>query len=127
MGGIWNLSVSGALENMPVEARGIGSGVIQSGYALGYLLISCGNLAIGADTPEWRYLFYVAATVSFLAAAFRLALPESKFFLDRRAVEKESGVVVKGKTMTFLREGVKAIRFHWRRCVYAVIYLAAFK
>src|SRR5882672_1933760 len=38
MGGIWGLATSTALENVPVETRGFLSGVLQQGYAAGYLI-----------------------------------------------------------------------------------------
>lgn len=37
MGGIWGLAAATALENLPVECRGLISGVVQEGYAAGYL------------------------------------------------------------------------------------------
>ncbi|KAK7447714.1 hypothetical protein VKT23_013970 [Stygiomarasmius scandens] len=46
MGGIWGLSASTALENLPVEARGLASGILQQGYALGCLLASIVNLTL---------------------------------------------------------------------------------
>jgi hypothetical protein len=38
MGGIWGLAASTALENLPVGLRGLASGVLQQGYAVGYLV-----------------------------------------------------------------------------------------
>jgi hypothetical protein len=38
MGGIWGVATSTSLENLPVGLRGIGSGVLQQGYAVGYLV-----------------------------------------------------------------------------------------
>lgn len=35
---IWGLAASGSLENCPVAARGFLSGVLQEGYAFGYLV-----------------------------------------------------------------------------------------
>ncbi len=35
MGGIWGVASATALENLPVELRGLGSGVLQQGYAIG--------------------------------------------------------------------------------------------
>ena len=35
MGGVWGMASATALENLPVELRGLGSGVVQQGYALG--------------------------------------------------------------------------------------------
>ncbi|KAJ7177316.1 hypothetical protein C8R43DRAFT_1118317 [Mycena crocata] len=46
MGGIWGLAASTVLENLPAELRGLTSGVLQQGYAVGYLVslhfILCG-------------------------------------------------------------------------------------
>jgi hypothetical protein len=38
MGGIWGMAASTSLENLPVGLRGIGSGVLQQGYTVGYLV-----------------------------------------------------------------------------------------
>src|SRR5712692_1139132 len=38
MGGEWGLGSSLAMESLPAEARGLFSGVLQQGYAFGYLL-----------------------------------------------------------------------------------------
>jgi MFS family permease len=38
MGGIWGLATSTSLENLPVELRGIASGLLQEGYAFGNLV-----------------------------------------------------------------------------------------
>lgn len=36
MGGIWGCAAATSLENVPVRARGLMSGVMQQGYAVGY-------------------------------------------------------------------------------------------
>lgn len=54
MGGIWGGAVALALENMPVEARGLFSGILQQGYAVGYLLSCVVNLTAVADHSDWR-------------------------------------------------------------------------
>lgn len=38
MGGIWGLATSTSLENLPVELRGVASGLLQEGYAFGNLV-----------------------------------------------------------------------------------------
>ena len=38
MGGEWGLGASLAMESLPTEARGLFSGILQQGYAFGYLL-----------------------------------------------------------------------------------------
>jgi SHS family lactate transporter-like MFS transporter len=38
MGGEWGLGASLAMESLPTQARGLFSGILQQGYAVGYLL-----------------------------------------------------------------------------------------
>src|SRR5437763_10540489 len=38
MGGEWGLGASLAMESLPTQARGLFSGILQQGYAAGYLL-----------------------------------------------------------------------------------------
>ena len=47
MGGEWGLGAALAMEKVPVERRGFFSGLLQEGYALGYLLAKC--RAAGGD------------------------------------------------------------------------------
>ena len=60
-------------------------------------------------------LFYVAAGISLGGAAIRAILPESQFFLDRRAAAVEHGVVTSSgeKSKVFLREAGHALKTHW--------------
>ncbi|KAJ7832629.1 major facilitator superfamily domain-containing protein, partial [Mycena leptocephala] len=43
MGGVWGLSAAMALENMPIEARGILGGLLQNGR-MGYILAAMVNI-----------------------------------------------------------------------------------
>lgn len=123
MGGIWGLAASTALENLPVEARGIASGFIQQGYAAGYLIAALINLFLVPKTSlGWRSMFYTAAGISFGAALLRAILPESEVFLRAREVEKaRGGPAEKNKTKVFLKETGKMLKTHWLRCIYAVL------
>ncbi|KZO91369.1 MFS general substrate transporter [Calocera viscosa TUFC12733] len=130
MGGIWGLSAATALENLPVQVRGLASGVLQEGYAVGYLIAAVINLTLVSYDPfGWRALFWVAAGISAFAAVIRLCLPESQVFLraqaDKRA-KAEQGVVVHNKTKVFLRETRAMLRAHWLRCIYAVLLMTGF-
>jgi SHS family lactate transporter-like MFS transporter len=122
MGGIWGMAASTALENLPVEFRGIASGVLQQGYAVGYLIASVINLFLVPSTHlGWRSLFYAASGISFAAAILRALLPESEVFLRARAVEEANGTSSTGKTKIFLRETKEMLKAHWLRCIYAVL------
>lgn len=122
MGGIWGLAASTALENLPVEARGLASGVLQQGYAVGYLLAACINLRLVPETPTtWRSLFWTASGISLFAAGIRALLPESEVFIRAKAVENEKGLSTGKKTKIFLHETKEMLKAHWLLCIYAVL------
>jgi len=129
MGGIWGLSASTALENLPVEARGLASGILQQGYALGCLLASIVNLTLvpaksGPDElgqDSWRSLFWLASGLSFFTAIFRAVLPESEMFIRARKESEVQGISAKRRTQIFFRESGTMLRLHWRRFIYAFL------
>ena len=46
MGGEWGLGAALAMERIPASRRGFFSGLLQQGYALGYMLAAVSYLAI---------------------------------------------------------------------------------
>ena len=132
MGGIWGLAAATALENLPVEARGIASGLLQEGYAIGYLFAAIINLFLVPEVPVgWRALFWTASGISTFAAVVRALLPESELFLRAKEVERANGTDTTHKTRIFLRETKAMLKKHWLLCIYAVllmtgIYLAPY-
>lgn len=126
MGGIWGLASATALENIPVEVRGIASGIVQQGYAIGYLIAAVINLYLIPHTT-WRALFWTAAGISAFAAALRALLPESQVFLrarQERQAEVESDKLPPSKTQIFLHEIGQMLKNHWRRCIYVVMFMS---
>lgn len=124
MGGIWGLAAATALENLPVEVRGIASGVLQEGYAVGYLIAAVINLFLVPEVKAgWRSLFWTASGVSLFAAAIRLALPESEVFLRAKEAERAKGIhrTTREKTAVFAHETTAMLKKHWLLCIYAVL------
>jgi SHS family lactate transporter-like MFS transporter len=133
MGGIWGLAASTALENLPMETRGLASGILQQGYAVGYLLAAVINLTLVPEqSHSWRALFWCASGISAFAAFVRLCLPESQVFLkakeDARLREERLGVKRSGteKSKVFIRETGKMLKHHWMLCIYAVLLMTGF-
>ncbi|KAF7791425.1 hypothetical protein EIP86_002441 [Pleurotus ostreatoroseus] len=127
MGGIWGLAASTALENLPVEVRGLASGVLQQGYAVGYLLAAVINLTLVPETSaSWRALFWTSAGMSAFAAAIRVLLPESAVFIRAKEHERASGHTTGQKTKIFMRETGKMLKKHWILCIYAVLLMTGF-
>jgi SHS family lactate transporter-like MFS transporter len=55
MDSIWGLAAATGLENLPVELRGLASGVVQQGYAVssvGYLIAAVVNLILIPETTS---------------------------------------------------------------------------
>ncbi|KAG2344444.1 carboxylic acid transporter protein [Suillus weaverae] len=125
MGGIWGLASASALENLPVELRGIASGVLQEGYAVGYLIAAVINLTLVAQ-HGWRVLFWAGAGISFFAAVVRVFVPESAFFLRAKEQEMARGTNTSQKTKIFIKETKEMLKRHWFLCIYAVLLMTGF-
>jgi MFS transporter, SHS family, lactate transporter len=76
MGGYWGVGASYAMESAPQRLRGILSGLMQSGYPFGYLLVA---VAMQTLVPAfgWRSLFLVGFGVALVIVALTVAAPES--------------------------------------------------
>ncbi|TCD70876.1 hypothetical protein EIP91_001184 [Steccherinum ochraceum] len=121
MGGVWGLASSGALENLPVEVRGLASGVLQQAYAVGYLIAAVINLYLVPEVSAgWRSLFWTGAGISLFAAVLRALLPESDLFLRAKAVQDAAGVSAKKQTSIFIKETREMLKRHWLLCIYAI-------
>jgi MFS transporter, SHS family, lactate transporter len=77
MGGVWGIGASLAFETVKSEKRGFVSGLLQSGYATGYLGASV-IFGLLYETIGWRGLFMLGLVpAAFLIAYIRLAVKES--------------------------------------------------
>ncbi len=87
MGGEWGLGASLAMESLPTQLRGLFSGILQQGYAVGYLLAA---LVYWIVFPHfgWRGLFVAGALPAVLVIYIRARVPESPVWLRERAQQK---------------------------------------
>src|ERR1700737_4903538 len=84
MGGEWGLGASLAMESLPTEARGLFSGILQQGYAFGYLLAAVVYWLV-FPFFGWRGLFVAGAMPALLVIYIRARVPESPVWeRDRR-------------------------------------------
>jgi len=84
MGGEWGVGASLAMEAAPTRWRGVLSGILQSGYSIGYLLAA---LAARFVLPVWgwRPMFWLGALPALLALYIRTKVPESEAWHQHRA------------------------------------------
>src|SRR5206468_9125093 len=87
MGGEWGLGSSLAMESLPTQSRGLFSGILQQGYACGYLLAA---LVYWIVFPHfgWRGLFIAGALPAFLVIYIRAHVPESPVWQRQRSQQK---------------------------------------
>jgi SHS family lactate transporter-like MFS transporter len=79
MGGVWGVGASLALESIPPKTRGVISGMLQVGYATGYLLASVAFFFL-FDRIGWRGMFMVGAAPAALGVFIQLNVRESPAF-----------------------------------------------
>jgi SHS family lactate transporter-like MFS transporter len=84
MGGEWGVGASLAMESIPPKARGLISGLLQEGYAVGYLLAALIFYLLFARIG-WRGMFVVGLAPALLAGFISLGVKESPAFEARRA------------------------------------------
>ena len=95
MGGEWGVGASLAMEQAPKRWRGVLSGILQSGYSIGYLLAAVASRAV-LPTLGWRWMFWLGALPALLALYIRRKVPESAAWEEHRvASTREIGAAVR--------------------------------
>jgi malate dehydrogenase (oxaloacetate-decarboxylating) len=114
MGGEWGMGAALAMESLPARSRGLFSGLLQQGYACGYLLAATAA-ALVLPHFSWRVLFLAGALPALLVLFIRARIPESPAWRDGQAGRR-----------TTARGMLEAARQHWRLFIYVVLLMTAF-
>lgn len=104
MGGEWGVGAALAFETLPAEGRGFFSGILQEGYAVGYLVAA---LAYRTLFPAfgWRGMFIIGALPAFLVIYIRTKVDESPAWLQGRVskhAESRIGQDIRAYAGTFI-------------------------
>ena len=77
MGGEWGVGASLAMESVPAKSRGVVSGLLQEGYAFGYLLAA---IAYWLVYPRfgWRPMFFIGSVPALLTLFVLVRVKESE-------------------------------------------------
>ena len=110
MGGEWGVGASLAMEKVPPRLRGLLSGFLQQGYAMGFLLAALCNIFL-FERFGWRPLFFLGGLPALLAVFVRMRV-------------KESEVWQKTRHATWGQLG-RAIASNWRLFLYLVFLMTA--
>ena len=83
MGGEWGVGASLAMEKVPPKLRGLLSGMLQQGYALGYLLAA---VCFYFVFPRWgwRPMFFIGGLPALLGLFVRFKVKESEVWRKTR-------------------------------------------
>jgi SHS family lactate transporter-like MFS transporter len=90
MGGEWGVGASLAMEHAPVRWRGVLSGILQSGYPIGYLLAALASRLV-LPTLGWRAMFWIGGIPALLALYIRTKVPESEAWAQHRVARTIDG------------------------------------
>src|SRR2546422_11084559 len=83
MGGEWGVGASLAMEKVPPRLRGVLSGLLQEGYAAGYLLAAICYFVV-FPRWGWRPMFFIGGLPALLAIFVRLRVKESEVWRKTR-------------------------------------------
>jgi SHS family lactate transporter-like MFS transporter len=106
MGGEWGVGASLAMEKAPPRLRGLLSGLLQQGYAAGYLLAAVCYFFL-FERWGWRPLFFLGGLPALLALYVRVRV-------------KESEVWEKSKRDNWSQIG-RSIASHWKLFLYLTV------
>jgi SHS family lactate transporter-like MFS transporter len=111
MGGEWGVGASLAIESVPVKRRGILSGVLQEGYALGNLLAA---IAFWTVVPHWgwRPMFFIGGLPALLTLFIRAKVKESEAWKAASIKRTNWG------------DYFRAVAANWKRFLYLVLLIA---
>jgi SHS family lactate transporter-like MFS transporter len=86
MGGEWGVGASLAMEKVPARLRGLASGVLQQGYALGNLLAALCFFFL-FNRWGWRPMFLLGGLPALLAIFVRMRVKESEVWEKTRTAD----------------------------------------
>jgi SHS family lactate transporter-like MFS transporter len=111
MGGAWGVGASLAMESVPTKWRGLLSGVLQEGYAVGNLLAA---VAFWTVFPHWgwRPMFFLGVAPALITLGMLFRVQESESWKATAAQRKS------------WREYLGVVAEHWRLFLYLVLLMA---
>jgi SHS family lactate transporter-like MFS transporter len=112
MGGEWGIGASLVMETIPPKTRGIISGLLQEGYAFGYLLASIVYYFL-FDSIGWRGMFMLGIVPALIVVVIRIWVKESPAFeAQRHKADRPDPFALLLK--------------HWKTALYVIVLMAAF-
>lgn len=109
MGGEWGVGASLVMESVPTKKRGLLSGLLQEGYAFGFLLAAVAYYLVFPHFG-WRMMFFIGGLPALLTLFIRSKVKETEVWkVNRSANWKEYG---------------NAVKKHWKLFLYLVLLMS---
>ena len=109
MGGEWGVGASLVMESVSVKRRGFLSGVLQEGYALGFLL-AAGAYYLVFPRFGWRAMFFIGGLPALVTLFIRSKVKETAAWKANKSSDwKEYG---------------NAVKKHWKLFLYLVLLMS---
>ena len=109
MGGEWGVGASLVMESVSVKRRGFLSGVLQEGYALGFLL-AAGAYYLVFPRFGWRAMFFIGGLPALVTLFIRAKVKETAAWKANKSSDwKEYG---------------NAVKKHWKLFLYLVLLMS---
>ncbi len=109
MGGEWGVGASLVMETVSAKRRGFLSGLLQEGYAFGFLLAAAVYYLVFPNYG-WRVMFFIGGLPALLTLYIRSQVQESKAWKSARAVD--------------WKEYRQEIKKHWKLFLYLVLLMS---
>lgn len=110
MGGEWGVGASLVMESVPVKKRGFLSGLLQEGYAVGFLLAGAAYYFVFPHFG-WRVMFFIGGLPALLTLFIRSKIKETEAWKRNRSSDWKP---------YFL-----SVLKHWKLFLYLVILMSA--
>lgn len=109
MGGEWGVGASLVMESVSVKRRGLLSGLLQEGYAFGFLLAAAAYYFVFPHFG-WRAMFFLGGLPALLTLFIRSKVKETEAWKSNKSKDwKEYG---------------NAVRKHWKLFLYLVLLMS---
>jgi SHS family lactate transporter-like MFS transporter len=109
MGGEWGVGASLVMESVSVKRRGFLSGILQEGYALGFLLAAAAYYFIFPHFG-WRMMFFIGGLPALVTLFIRSKVKETDAWKSHRSKD--------------WREYGSAVKKHWKLFLYLVLLMS---
>jgi MFS transporter, SHS family, lactate transporter len=109
MGGEWGVGASLVMESVSVKRRGLLSGILQEGYALGFLLAAAAYYFVFPHFG-WRMMFFIGGLPALVTLFIRSKVKETAAWKSNKSKDwKEYG---------------SAVKKHWKLFLYLVLLMS---